>query len=673
MCGITGFIDPSGSLARDAIERAVSRMADTLRHRGPDDVGCWADPGCGLALGHRRLSVIDLSPEGHQPMASESGRYVIVYNGEVYNFQELRRELEPLGHRFRGHSDTEVILAAIEQWGVAAAARRFLGMFAFALWDARERRIVLARDRLGVKPLYYGWANGVLMFASELKAFRAHPRWSGEINRGALALFMRHNCIPAPYSIYRDVHKLYPGTLLSVGMEAAAAPGDFSPLPVSEGAPAARLQPEAYWSARTVAERARADPFVGSEDEAAEALEGLLADAVKRRMVADVPLGAFLSGGIDSSAVVALMQAAGGRVKTFTVGFPDSVYDEARHAREVAMRMGTDHTQVDMTPAETLAVIPGLPALYDEPFADSSQIPTFLISRVARRHVTVSLSGDGGDECFGGYNRYVLAPAVWGRFCRLPRAARRAAAGLARAVPIRAWESFFRAAGRLLPAELRNRVPGDTVTKCADIVAADTPDLAYRALTSHWKNPETVVVGGTEPPTIFTDSRRFFRQADFVRRMMLTDLVTYLPDDILTKLDRASMGVGLEARAPFLDHRIVEFSARLPLSFLVRSRTGKHLLRRVLYRHVPPRMLDRPKQGFGLPLGRWLLGPLREWCEALLNEERLRREGFFEPGPIRTRWREHVSGRRDWKHELWDVLMFQAWLEEERRGIGNRA
>ncbi len=671
MCGIAGYIttDPLG-------ERALpiaSAMADALQHRGPDDAGVWIDPQSGIGLAHRRLAILDLSPTGRQPMVSESGRYVIVYNGEVYNFPTLRTELESRGHHFRGRSDTEVMLASIEQWGLPRAIRRFVGMFAFALWDAKEHVLTLARDRLGVKPLYYGWVEGAFVFASELKAMRIFPGWTGDIDRNALALFFRHNCIPAPYSIYRGIYKLYPGTTLTLGREQARGSADFNPLPISEGKPRARLQPEAYWSVRTIACEAAENSFAEGDREAAAFVEQFLRDAVRSRLVSDVPLGVFLSGGLDSSTVAAFMQETGGRTRTFTIGFPDAQYDEAPYARKIATYLGTDHTEIYLTPEETLVMIPRMPEIYDEPFADSSQIPTHLVSRMARRHVTVCLSGDGGDEVFGGYNRYVFAPTLWAQSQRLPFFVRRGMARMIQALPIHFWEGLFTALRPLLPVSLRHRVPGDTLYKAADIITAPSLERAYRALTSHWKDPAELVLDASEPPTALTDDGRTFQHPDPVRRMMLTDLISYLPDDILTKVDRASMSVGLEVREPLLDHRLVEFTLRLPLNLLVRPGMGKFLLRVILYRRIPRRLLERPKYGFGLPLGRWLSGPLRDWCEALLDSQRLAREGFLSPAVVQKYWAEHISGRADRKHELWDILMFQGWLDAVRHSVPHGA
>lgn len=648
MCGLTGFWETATRRTKTELCGTVREMAGTLRHRGPDDGGEWADAPAGIAFGFRRLSIVDLSPAGHQPMASASGRYVIAFNGEVYNFEALRQTLASQGAApaFRGHSDTEVMLAAIEAWGLEAAVQRFVGMFAFALWDRAERVLHLVRDRLGIKPLYYGWAGDTLLFGSELKALRAHPAFRPEIDRDVLTLLLRHNYIPAPYSIYQGVWKLTPGTILTLH-----GPGAATPVP--------------YWSAQDAAEAGLATPFSGSDREAADQLDALLREAVGLRMVADVPLGAFLSGGVDSSAVVALMQAQSSRpVQTFSIGFREFGYDEAPFARDVAGHLGTDHTELYVSPEDAQAVIPTLPNFYDEPFADSSQIPTLLVSQLARRHVTVSLSGDGGDELFAGYNRYFFAQRLWNRFGSMPAGIRQAAAGALTAVPPRTMDALVQRLGPVLPKGLKHGGVDTKLAKLAQTLRADHPDTLYQTLVSHWEQPAALVLGACgEPPTALTDKDRWRGPADFTQRMMYMDLMSYLPDDILTKVDRASMAVSLEARVPLLDHRVVEFAWRLPMSLKVRGGQGKWLLREVLYRYVPREMIERPKMGFGVPIDAWLRGPLRPWAEALLDERRLRDEGFFDPAPVRAKWDEHLSGRRNWQGHLWDILMFQAWHE----------
>lgn len=638
-------------------------MVDTLLHRGPDDAGVWADVNAGIALAHRRLSILDLSPAGHQPMVSANGRFIIVFNGEIYNHLELRSALE-LGRSptcWRGHSDTETLLAAFDVWGIEATLKRVVGMFALALWDRQARSLTLARDRLGEKPLYYGYSGSVFLFGSELKALRAHPEFAADIDRDALTLYLRYSNVPAPFSIYQGIRKLLPGTWLTLDE------ADFA----EHRLPA----PHAYWSVRDAAVAGRSAPFAGSAAEAQTELERVLSQAVVGQMMADVPLGAFLSGGIDSTTVVALMQKHSARpVKTFTIGFHEAGYNEAEHAHAVARHLHTEHTEWYVTPEEAQAVIPRLPALYDEPFADSSQIPTFLVSQLARQHVTVSLSGDGGDELFGGYNRYFWAMNIWRRLGWAPKSLRAAIAGVLTAFPPAAWNRVFKGFSRLLPANLRYANPGDKLHKLAEILAVKRPEEIYLGLVSHWKQPAQVVAGGFEPPTILTDSSHWAELPDFEQRMMYLDTVTYLPDDILTKVDRAAMGVSLETRVPMLDHRVLEFAWTLPLSMKIRHGQGKWLLRQVLYQHVPKELIERPKMGFGIPLDQWLRGPLRGWAEDLLVEQRLRQEGFFHPEPIRQKWIEHLDGRRNWSYYLWDVLMFQAWLEgaaESKLDVGS--
>lgn len=626
-------------------------MADALRHRGPDDAGVWVDGEAGIGLAHRRLSIIDLSPAGHQPMVSAGGRYVVAFNGEIYNHLNLRRELE-INADWRGHSDTETLLAGFEAWGVEATLKKAVGMFAIALWDRGERNLYLARDRMGEKPLYYGWQNGVFLFGSELKALKGHPSFQGEIDRGALALLLRHNYIPAPYSIYKDIRKLPAGTFLKLKVGG----GQFAQGSLPDPVP--------YWSLSAVVEAGQREPIPSGDAEAISALEARLKESVGLQMVADVPLGAFLSGGVDSSTVVALMQAQSSRpVRTFTIGFNEDGYNEAEHAKAVARHLGTDHTELYVTPKEAMDVIPRLPVLYDEPFSDSSQIPTFLISQLARQHVTVSLSGDAGDELFGGYNRYFWAAKLWRWLRVMPKPARSGLAGVLTAMSPSSWNAAFASSSRLIPAAWFYANPGDKLHKLAEILAAKSPEEIYLGLVSHWKQPGAVVVGGAEPPTALTEHVRQASLPDFENRMMYLDALSYLPDDILVKVDRAAMGVSLETRVPLLDHRVVEFAWRLPLSMKIRNGQGKWILRQLLYRYVPKELIERPKMGFGVPIGSWLRGPLRDWAEGLLDESRLKREGFIHPEPIRLKWAEHLSGKRNWQYYLWDVLMFQAWLE----------
>ncbi len=659
MCGIAGLIDIRRQLGGEDLRAVALSMSHALRHRGPDDGGTWIDAENGVAFGHRRLSIIDLSPAGHQPMTSHDGRHVICYNGEIYNFRDLRGELEAGGAPFRGHSDTEVLLAAVDAWGVAGALKRCNGMFAFALWDQAERTLILARDRLGEKPLYFGWDGGAFLFGSEMSALAAWRGFAPEIDRGALALSLRHNYIPAPYSIYKGIYKLPPATILRL------TPGlqDRDP-----GLETLARHFEPFWSAREVAEQGSTEPFSGTDAEAVEALDTCLRAAVDSRTVSDVPLGAFLSGGIDSSTVVALMQAQSARpVKTFSIGFHEAGFNEAEHAKAVAAHLGTDHTELYVTPREAQDVIPSLPELYDEPFADSSQIPTFLVSQLARGKVTVSLSGDGGDELFGGYNRYFWAETIWRKVGWLPAPGRHALSKFLTCASPATWQRLFDMADPIMPGRLRQQRGGEKLYKLARILSTNGQEALYMRLLSHWNEPSNVVLESEEPRTILTDPARWARLESFTARMMYLDTVNYLPDDILTKVDRASMAVGLEARVPLLDHRVVEFAWRLPMHMKVRDGQGKWVLRQVLERYVPRKLFERPKMGFGVPIDLWLRGPLRDWAEALLDESRLRREGFFDPAPIRRLWAEHLSGRANWQYDLWDVLVFQAWHEAQKR------
>jgi asparagine synthase (glutamine-hydrolysing) len=580
-------------------------------------------------------------------MLSVSGRFVMVFNGEIYNHLELREELA--GQIWRGHSDTETLLAAFERWGFEATLKKSVGMFAIALWDRETRTLSLTRDRLGEKPLYYGWQDEVFLFGSELKALRAHPAFSAEIDRNALALLLRHNAVPAPHSIYRGIHKLPPGTFLTLHAGQKDA------------------QPVAYWSARMAAEAGQRNLFRGSDAEAADELERLLKQSIAGQMLADVPLGAFLSGGIDSTTVVALMQAHSARpVKTFTIGFNEAGYNEAEHAHVVARHLGTEHTELYVTAQDAMDVIPSLSTIYDEPFADSSQIPTWLVSHMARQHVTVSLSGDGGDELFGGYNRYFWARNLWRKLGWMPRPLRAALAGVLTTVPPAAWNSSFQKLGQWLPPRLRYANPGDKLHKAAEILAVRSPEEIYLGLVSHWKTPSLLIPGSQEPITLLTDPDAQLALPDFEHRMMYLDTVSYLPDDILTKVDRAAMSVSLETRVPLLDHRVVEFAWTLPLDMKIRHGQGKWLLRQVLDRYVPKSIMERPKMGFGVPIDHWLRGPLKPWAAALIDPARLTQEGIFDPAPIQRKWLEHQAGTRNWSYYLWDILMFQQWQEAQK-------
>ena len=625
MCGITGFLERPATLDRTTMLLVVDQMNSRLRHRGPDDSGVWVSVPAGVALGHRRLSIVDLSVEGHQPMFSSDERFVIVFNGEIYNFLEIREELEKHNYKFRGHSDTEVMLAAFDRWGIEEATQRFNGMFAIALWDQRDRTLYLSRDRLGKKPLYYGWMGSTFLFGSELKALRAHPGFSAPIEPGAVALFFRLGYIPAPYSVYQGIAKLPPGTILTLREKDRAGT-----LP----------SPVAFWSAEQAVGAALADPFRGSYEDAQNQLEALLSDAVRLRMIADVPLGAFLSGGIDSSLVVALMQAQNqGRTRTFSIGFEDAALDESEHARAVARHLDTQHTELYATAEEGRKVVPRLAEMYDEPFADSSQIPTYLVSSLTRGQVTVSLSGDGGDEFFGGYGVYASNLRFREKYGRLPKAARKA---LAHALEF---------------------MPGSRMSRLASVIGFDTDDQIHHSLVSYW-NPHDVVPGVPEPETAFTSSSQIALPS-FLDRMMYLDSVTYLPDDILAKVDRASMAVALEVRCPILDYRVYEFAWRLPMEMKIKNGEGKRILKDLLYRRVPRELVDRPKQGFAVPAGEWIRGPLREWAEDLLSAASLRRSGLIDVDVVRGKWKRHLSGAEDAASQLWIALMFQSWLSHQ--------
>ena len=648
MCGISGFLCAHSDQNSDQLASVARMMNQTLVHRGPDAGDIWIDAEPGIALAHRRLSIIELSSAGAQPMHSKCGRYVLIFNGEIYNHMELRQMLTDTGEQvqWQGHSDTESLLEAIARWGLCDALKRATGMFALALWDRRAQTLTLARDRLGEKPLYYGWQGDVLMFASELKALKVHPSFSGDINREALTLFLRYSYVPGPYSIFRGIYKLQPGAfvILQRGMKEA--------------------EPECYWSATDCVMTGQQYPFTGTTQEATDELELLLTRSIKGQMLADVPLGAFLSGGIDSSSVVALMQKQSSQaVKTFSIGFHQAEYDEAGHAKSVANYLGTDHTELYVTPQEARAVIPELPQFYDEPFADVSQIPTFLVSQLARQHVTVSLSGDGGDELFGGYSRYYWVDQVRQRIGWVPHSLRRIISNLITTAPPQSWNRLFSLFGNILPSRYRYSNPGDKMHKLAGVMAMQSPDNNYHELVSHWTEPGKIVLDAHEPLTAITDPSNKINLPDLRQRMMFLDLITCLPDDILVKLDRAAMSVSLETRVPFLDHHIVEFAWRLPVSMKYKNGKGKWLLRQLLYRHVPQQLVDRPKMGFSLPIDAWLRGPLKEWAESLLNPSRLNQEGFFDAVQIHNKWQEHLSGKRNWHYQLWDVLMFQAWRE----------
>lgn len=633
MCGIVGFFNPGGFNYNKA-EASIIAMRDTLVHRGPDDAGSWLDSDLGIAFGHRRLSILDLSTAGKQPMISVSGRYVISFNGEIYNHLDMRSKLEKLGHlNWRGHSDTETLLVAIEYWGLEETLKKLVGMFAIALWDRQEHVISLARDRMGEKPLYYGWQNGVMIFGSELKALQVHPAFQNEIDRDVIPLYLRHGYIPSPWSIWKNIRKLKPGTW--VRFTAA----NQNQLP----------ETKAYWSITDAITNGQADPFTGSDDMAIDTLEKLLGQAISRQRLSDVPLGAFLSGGIDSSTVVALMQAQSSQpVKTFTIGFGEQGYNEAEHAKAVAKYLGTDHTELYVTSEQARDVIPLLPDIYDEPFGDSSGIPTHLVSKLARKHVIVSLSGDGGDELFGGYRRYSKFQRWNNRVEQLPNFVRRGLGSTLRHLPL-----------------LQSNRGRRRQELLSGLLNAEHPSELYHALIGHWLPGDTVTPSTSEAQYWLNSDALDFTLKNPVDHAMLADTMTYLPDDILVKVDRAAMAVSLETRVPLLDHQIVEWSWSLPQHLKARGNHEKWVLRQLLYRYIPKKLMDRPKMGFGVPIGTWLRGPLMDWAEDLLDPKRMEHEGLFYPQPIQKKWKEHIAEKSNWEYHLWDVLMFQAWLRNQ--------
>ncbi|MDP2737212.1 MAG: asparagine synthase (glutamine-hydrolyzing) [Pseudorhodobacter sp.] len=646
MCGIAGYL----SRRTAATEEIAHRMADRLRHRGPDGEGIWCDRDAGIALAHRRLAIIDLSVAGQQPMVSADGRFVIVFNGEIYNHHALRRELGEGAYPFQGHSDTETMLAAFQLWGLPRTLTRLNGMFAIALWDRLERRLTLIRDRLGEKPLYYGWAGETFLFGSELKALTCHPDWQGEIDRDVLALYTRRNYVPAPHSIYRGIAKLPPGHMVEIALEAGVA-----------------AEPVAYWSLDAVAHAGLSQRRTAPPEVLVAELDQRLRLAVKLRMEADVPLGAFLSGGIDSSLIVALMQAQSDHpVQTFTIGFDVPGFNEADQAKAVAAHLGTRHTELYVSPQDALDLVPRLPEIWDEPFADMSQLPTLILSRMTREHVTVALSGDGGDELFAGYNRYAKGYDLHRKLRRLPGSVRRLLSTGINLLPAHAIDRLM----QRLPQKLRYPAVGDRLHKLAAVMRLPEGPRYYNALVSQFWDPGSIVTGAVEPETILNRPEAWPEFDDFRETMMYLDTLTYLPDDILTKVDRASMAFGLEARVPYLDHDLVEFAWRLPLDLKLRGGQSKWALRQVLDRYVPRSLSERPKMGFGIPIEHWLTGELRDWAETLLDPRRLAEEGFFDPVAVRALWDAHCTGRRRCHHQLWNLLMFQAWNERRAAAAG---
>lgn len=646
MCGISGFIQAGQT--DDYLRATATAMAATMEHRGPDGWGVWSEVESGVALSHRRLSIQDLSSAGRQPMESRCGRFVLTYNGEVYNFLPLRAELEKCGHGFRGHSDTEVILAAISEWGLEKTLGRMDGMFAFGLWDRKDKTLTLARDRVGKKPLYYGWAGETFLFASELKALHQHPDFRGEIDRDALAAFIQYSWIPSPYSIFKNIHKLSPGSYLTL-----PARGKLR-----------NNQPTSYWSAREVAERGERQPFEGSLSDATDELQRLLLEATQQRMIADVSLGAMLSGGFDSTTIVSLMQSvATSPVKTFSIGFHETGYNEAAHARVIAEHLGTDHTELYVSSDEAMQVIPQLPELYDEPFADASQIPTFLVSKLARNDVTVALTGDGGDELLAGYSRYASSIKNWKKLEKLPLVIRSAGARAASTV----MEQGLAALGALstsssgLPPRIARSLD-KLGRKSPRWYAKDAVDL-FCSASMHYRTGRSLVPGTRELATILNDRDRRANVSNPLQAMMYLDFMGFMSDDILVKVDRASMGVSLEVRCPLLDHQVVEFAWSLPMTYRAGADGGKRVLRELLARYVPRELTDRPKTGFNVPVGEWLRGPLREWAEALLDPARINDHGLLDNAVVQRLWQQHLSGWRNHKNLIWSILMFQSWYQ----------
>jgi len=648
MCGITGFYGYRIEVPFDWKDILIS-MANRIAHRGPDSEGIWYDVESGIGMAHRRLSILDLTLEGYQPMISNTGRYVIVYNGEIYNYCKIMEDLIKLGYRFRGHSDTEVMLAAFEQWGVEKAIQRFNGMFAFALWDKEMRQLYLVRDRIGEKPLYYGIFGSIFAFGSELKTFKAHPLWNGDIDNNALGMFMKYGYIPAPYTIYKNIQKLRPGTILTIYISQSGID----------------IKEQQYWSTYDVVKNGIDNPINASEEEMVIGLEQLLLDSIRQQMISDVPLGAFLSGGIDSSTVVALMQGLSNQpIKTYSIGFEYDEFNEAHYAKKVAQYLGTQHTEYLVGSKEALDIIPNLPNIFDEPFADTSQIPTFLVSQLASQQVTVCLSGDGGDELFCGYSRYFLVNNIWTRISCLPFVIRRKIADLILRAPLDQLDCYFGWLSPLFRKYGNTGKAGDKLKKAAILLKAQNPEEFYSLLITNWNDTQKLFLVPNHKSKPAFEKNNYFSK-DIISQMMHFDTVSYLPDDILVKLDRATMANSLESRIPYLDYRIVEYTWRLPMSVKYKNKKGKWILREVLNKYIPKEIFDRPKMGFSVPMQEWLIGPLRDWAEEYLKEKRLRDVGYLDPIIIREKWLEHVQGKRNWQNQIWSILVFQAWYANQ--------
>ncbi len=659
MCGITGIF---GNLSKDVLSESVHKMSETLIHRGPNDGGIWVDCEDGIAFGHRRLSILDLSSAGSQPMTSVCGRFVVVFNGEIYNHLHLRRKMESLfgSISWRGHSDTETLVYLFSKWGIEETIKHLVGMFAIAVWDKKTKKISLIRDRVGEKPLYYGWSNQVFFFGSELKSLRAYKGFNNLVDRNALSLYMQYMYVPTPYSIYENIYKLEPGCILQIDKKCILSPPEIAP---SFSFRSYGITLKQWYSLSDVAKNGQSD-LIQDEIYATELLEKTLLNSVSSQLITDVPIGAFLSGGIDSSIIVSLMQKLkSSPVKTFTIGFEDSNFNEAIYAKKVAKHLGTDHYELYVKASDTYSVIPKLPYLYDEPFADSSQIPTFLVSQLAREHVTVCLSGDAGDELFGGYNRYLWGKSVWNKLNLVPLGLRKNLGHIMQKIPTSVWDS----AGYFLPNKYSVVSVGDKVHKMAHrLKVVNSLDDMYHSLVNEGFKGEDLIISSNPLDVKVNNPSIVSGISESEHRMMLWDSISYLPDDILTKVDRAAMGSSLETRIPMLDYRVIELAWRLPLSMKIKDAKGKHILRKILYKYVPNELIDRPKAGFAIPVGQWLRGPLREWAEDLIDDHKIDSEGYFNHKLVRNMWNEHISGKCDWTSRIWAILMFQAWLESQK-------